>query len=66
MSKDEVGSEATQFNVSKLNVELILGLHCILPLLESIHMLISIPKRDVYICDFIEAIWMCKFKLYQF
>ncbi len=47
-------------------MELILGLHCILSLLELVHTLISIPKRDVYSCDFIEAIWMCKCKLYQF
>ncbi len=37
-----------------------------MPLLELVHTLISISKKDVYICDFIEAIWMCKCKLYQF
>jgi hypothetical protein len=45
-------------NVQKLlDFELIIGLHCILPLLELVHMLIKYAQGwDVYIYDFVEAI----------
>ncbi len=39
------------------NVELIINLHCILPLLELVHTLIKYAQgRDVYIFNFVEAI----------
>ncbi len=54
-------------NVQKLlDIELIFGLHYILPFLELVHMLIKYAQRqDVYICDFVEAIKMCKSKMYE-
>jgi hypothetical protein len=67
MSKDQIENEATRSNLQKLlDLELILGLHGILPLCESIHTLIKYTQgKDVYICDFVEAIKMCKVKLYE-
>ncbi len=54
-------------NVQKLlDIELILSLHYILPFLELVHMLIKYAQRqDVYICDFVETIKMCKSKMYE-
>ncbi len=49
-----------------LDIDLIFGLHYILAFLELVHMLIKYAqRRDVYICDFIEAIKMCKSKMYK-
>ncbi len=52
-------------NVQKLlDIELIPRLHCILPCLKLVHMLIKYAQgRDVYIYDFVEAIKMCKSKM---
>jgi hypothetical protein len=67
MSKDHIENEVARSNLQKLlDLELIFGLHCILPLLELIHTLIKYTQgKDVYICDFVEAIKMCKVKLYE-
>jgi hypothetical protein len=67
MSKDQIENEATRSNLQKLlDLELIFGLHCILSLLELVQTLIKYTQgKDVYICDFVEAIKMCKVKLYE-
>jgi len=67
MSKDHIENEVARSNLQKLlDLELILGFHCILPLLELIHTLIKYTLgKDVYICDFVEAIKMCRAKLYE-
>ncbi len=58
---------ATRSNMQKLlDIELIFGLHYILPFLELVDMLIKYAQgQDVYICDFVEAIKMCKSKMYE-
>ncbi len=53
-------------NVQKLDFELIIDLHYILPLLESAHMLIKYAQGwDVYIYDFVKTIKMCRSKMYE-
>jgi hypothetical protein len=58
ISKDHIENEAARSNLQKLlDLELILGLHYILPLLELVHTLIKyIQGKDEYICDFVETI----------
>ncbi len=67
MSKDHIENEVARSNLQKLlDLELIIGLHCILPLLELVHTLIKYTQgKDVNICDFVEAIKMCRAKLYE-
>jgi hypothetical protein len=67
MSKDHIGNEVARSNLQKLlDLELIFGFHCILPLLELVHTLIKYTQgKDVYICDFFEVIRMCRTKLYE-
>ncbi len=66
MLKDQIENETIRSNLQKLlNLEFILRLHCILLLLELVHTLIKYAQgKGVYICDFVEAIKMCKDKLY--
>jgi hypothetical protein len=48
------------------DVEFILRLLCILPLLECVHMVIKITQgQDVFICDFVENIKFVQHKLYR-
>ncbi len=48
------------------DVELILGLTCILPLLRCVHMLIKIVQgRDIFVCDFVESIKQAQQDLYK-
>jgi hypothetical protein len=67
MSKDQIENETTRSNLQNLlDLELILGFHCILSLLELVHNLIKHTQRkDVYICDFVGAIKMCGVQLYE-
>jgi hypothetical protein len=47
-------------------VELILDLPCIFPLLECVHMLIKIAEgRNVFVCDFVESVKQAQQKLYM-
>jgi hypothetical protein len=66
MLEDQIENETIRSNLKKLlNLKFILRLHCILPFLELVHTLIKyVQGRGVYICDFVEAIKMCKDKLY--
>jgi hypothetical protein len=67
MLEYHIENEVARSNLQKLlDLELIFGLHCILPLLELVHTLIKYTQgKDVYICDFVEAIKMCRTKLYE-
>jgi hypothetical protein len=41
------------------DVEVILGMPCILPMLECVHASIKVAKGwDVFVCDFVEAMKM--------
>ncbi len=66
MSKDLIENETTRSSLQKLlDLEHIFTLHYIL-LLELVHTLVKYTQeKDVYICDFVEAIKMCKVKLYE-
>jgi hypothetical protein len=47
-------------------VELILGLHDIVPLLECVHMFIKIAQeRNVFICVFVENIKLAQHEFYM-
>jgi len=47
------------------DLELILGLHAILLLLDCVHNLIKFAQfHDVFMCDFINAMKMCRLKFY--
>jgi len=48
------------------DVEIFLGLTCILPLLECMQFLLKFAQaQDVFICDFIDAIKACERDLYR-
>jgi len=52
-------------NLSLLcDLELIMGLHAIVPLLDFVHVLIKLAQSyDVFICNFIDAM-VCHFEFY--
>jgi hypothetical protein len=48
------------------DVELILGLPCLLPLFECVHKLIKIVQGwDVFICNIVEAVKLGQLELYK-
>jgi hypothetical protein len=48
------------------DMELILGLPCLLPLFECIHKLIKIAqRRDVFVCDLVEVVELAQLELYK-
>lgn len=52
--------------IQMCDVEFILRLFCILPLLERVHMVIKITQgQDVFICDFVEIVKFVQHKLYR-
>jgi hypothetical protein len=60
-------SDAALKNLNSLcDVELILGLPCILLMLECVHALIKIAQnKDVFMCDFVEFVKLAQHELYQ-
>lgn len=58
MHTKSLKSEVDLKNLNALcNVEFILGLPCILPLLECVHTLIKVTQNiNVFVCDFVESI----------
>jgi hypothetical protein len=58
-------AESPKFDVARKNlssmfdVEVILGLPCILPMFVCVHALIKVAQgRDVFVCDFVEVVKM--------
>ncbi len=48
------------------DVEVILGLHCILPLFECVHNLIKVAQiKDVFVCNFVEIVKVAQQELYS-
>jgi hypothetical protein len=48
------------------DVNLLISLSCLLPMLETIHVLIKFAlKKDVFVCDFITTIKICNGQLYS-
>jgi hypothetical protein len=52
---------ATKTNLQHLyEVKVVMGLTCIMPLLEAIHVLIKfVQAHDTCLCDFLNSIKMC-------
>jgi len=59
-------SDVTLKNLNSLcDVELILGLPCILPMLECVHALIKIAQnKNVFMCNFVEFVKLTQHELY--
>ena len=48
------------------DIEVLLSLSCFIPLLNAVHSLIKLTQsRDVFICDFLQAITICQNELAQ-
>jgi len=48
------------------DVELILGLPCLLPLLECVHKFIKIVQgQDVFVCNLVEVVKLAQLELYR-
>ncbi len=47
------------------DIEVVMGLACTMPLLESVHVLIRFKQaRDTFVCDFVITVKMCCVELY--
>jgi hypothetical protein len=66
MQAESPKSDTTSKNLNVLcDMELILGLPCLLPLFECVHKLIKIAQgQDVFVCDLVEAIKLAQLELY--
>jgi hypothetical protein len=65
-SKSSKNDQALKNLNAMCDVELILGLTCILPLLQCVHMFIKIVQaKDVFVCDFAESIKQMQQELYR-
>jgi hypothetical protein len=64
---DNPTNQQAKLNYENLcDLQVLLGLACILPLLESIHALIKFAQmRDVYVCDLVVAIKVCQGDIYM-
>jgi hypothetical protein len=63
MMHDDVLQNNT--TTKNLKLELIFGLHAILPLLDYMFTLIKFPQsRNVFVCDFIDVVKIYQLKLY--
>ena len=67
MHLDSLKSKVARDNLESLcDIETVLGLPCVLLMLEAVHGLIKIAqKRDVSISDFVAAVKMCEVELYR-
>jgi len=65
MSQDSVSIVQTRFNLNLLcDLHMLLGLFCLLPLLEAVHALIKFAQgKDIFICDFVATIKICQVNL---
>ncbi len=67
MTLDNPTNQQAELNYEKLcDFQVLLGLSCILPLLESIHALVKFAQmKDVYVCDLVAAIKVCQGDIYM-
>jgi uncharacterized membrane protein len=65
MSQNNVSIAQARFNLNLLcGLHMLLGLFCLLPLLEVVHALIKFAQgRDIFICDFVVAVKICQVDL---
>jgi len=68
MHDDVPRNNTTNENLNLIyNLELILGLHVVLPFLDYVHILIKFAQfRNMFVCDFINAMKICHLKFYLF
>jgi hypothetical protein len=68
MHTKSLKSEVDLKNLNVLsNVKFIIGLPCILPLLECVHTLIKVTQNiNVFVCDFVESINLTQQEFYRF
>jgi hypothetical protein len=62
MLQDNVSIAQARFNRNLLcDLHMLLGLSCLLPLLEIVHALIKFAQgKDIFICDFVATIKFAK------
>jgi len=49
------------------DLELIIGLHVILPFLDFMHTLVKLTQScDVFVCEFVDMVKVCQLDLYYF
>ncbi len=67
MAIDNGYVETIKMNLVNLcDVGIILGLPCILPMLEFVNALMKFAKiKDVFVCDYIATIKICQTDLYK-
>lgn len=57
--QDEVESAKTSFQYL-IGVQIVIFVSCLIPMLKSLHHLMQLgQKRDVYICDYLDALKQC-------
>jgi hypothetical protein len=67
MSRENVSVAQARFDLNLLcHLHMLLGLFCLLPLLEAVNALIKFAqRRDVFICDFVATVEICQVDLYM-
>jgi hypothetical protein len=67
MALDSLTYQQAKLNYENLcDLQVLLGLACILPLLEFVHSLIKFAQtRDVYMCDVVVVIKVCQGDIYM-
>jgi hypothetical protein len=67
MSQDNVSIVQARFNLDLLyDLHMLLGLLCLLPLLEAMHALIKfVEGKDIFICDVVAIVKICQADLYM-
>ncbi len=64
--KNQRNDVARKNQNSLCDVEVILGLHCIFPLLECVHALIKVAQiKDVFVCNFVEVVKVAQQEFYR-
>lgn len=67
MQLDSLKGKIARENLESLcDIQAVLDFLCILPMLESVHALLKVVHhKDVFTCDFVGSVNMCKAELFQ-
>jgi hypothetical protein len=62
MMEDEQAVDAAKTSFQHLmDIQIVVSLSCLIPMLKSLHQLMQLgQKRDVYICDYLDALRQCQ------
>jgi hypothetical protein len=64
--QDEVDTTKTSFH-HLIDIQIVVSLSCLIPMLKSLHHLMQLSqKRDVYICDYLDALKRCQADIRSF